>query len=65
MLNRRAFLGTLPILGAAQSLPRPNVLVFLTDQETATPPGPLNVPNRRRLESGGVHFTNAFCKICR
>jgi arylsulfatase A-like enzyme len=61
MLDRRAFLTSLPALALAQPRPRPSVLVFLTDQETALPPGPLNVPNRRRLESGGVRFTNAFC----
>ena len=61
MLDRRAFLSSLPALAAAQSRPRPNVLVFLTDQETATPPGPVNAPNRRRLDREGVRFTNAFC----
>ena len=53
MLDRRAFLSSLPALAAAQPRPRPNVLVFLTDQESATPPGPVNAPNRRRLDKEG------------
>ena len=33
----------------------------MTDQETALLPGPVNTPNRRRIEASGVRFTNAFC----
>jgi arylsulfatase A-like enzyme len=59
MISRREFLGAIPMLGVAAG--RPNVLVFLTDQETAMIPGPVNIPNRRRLEAEGVRFTHAFC----
>jgi Arylsulfatase A and related enzymes len=58
-LTRRTLLaGSSLLAGAAE---RPNVLVFLTDQETALIPGPVNTPNRRRLEAQGVRFTHAFC----
>lgn len=40
---------------------RPNVLVVMSDQESALLPGPVELPNRRRIESGGVRFTHAFC----
>jgi arylsulfatase A-like enzyme len=59
MISRRELLGALPLLASAAE--RPNVLVFLTDQETAMIPGPVSVPNRRRLEAQGVSFTHAFC----
>jgi arylsulfatase A-like enzyme len=58
MISRRNLLAA-PLL--ARAAERPNVLVFLTDQETAMIPGPVNVPNRRRLEAQGVKFTHAFC----
>lgn len=38
----------------------PNVLVFLSDQESALLPGEADLPNRRRIERGGVRFTHAF-----
>src|SRR5260370_18750135 len=57
-LTRRALLAGSSLLIAAE---RPNVLVFLTDQETALIPGPVNTPNRRTLEAQGVRFTHAFC----
>jgi hypothetical protein len=44
-----------------QCAPRPNILVFMTDQETALPPGPVSTPNRRLVEERGVRFGNAFC----
>lgn len=59
MLSRRSLLAGLPALAKGAS--RPNILVFLTDQETAMVPGPVNTPNRRRLEAQGVRFTHAFC----
>ncbi len=59
MLSRRALLGGFPLLAIAQR--RPNVLVFMSDQETALLPGPVNAPNRRRLDREGVRFTQAFC----
>ena len=59
MISRRELLAGAPLLAGAAK--RPNVLVFLTDQETAMIPGPVNVPHRRRLEAQGVRFTNAFC----
>src|SRR6266481_4544926 len=59
MLTRRALLGGFPLLAAAQR--RPNVLVFMSDQETALLPGPVNAPNHRRLDREGVRFTHAFC----
>ena len=40
---------------------RPNILVFMTDQESTLLPGPVTTPNRRRIEERGVRFTNAFC----
>jgi arylsulfatase A-like enzyme len=33
----------------------------MSDQETSQVPGPVHVPNRRRLDQQGVRFTNAFC----
>lgn len=33
----------------------------MSDQESALLPGPVRLPNRRRIEAGGVRFTNAFC----
>ena len=64
MLNRRSFLATLGAAGTArpQSARRPNVLVFLSDQESEIVPRELlSLPNRERLERGGVRFTNAWC----
>jgi len=39
----------------------PNVLVFMTDQESALLPGAARLPNRQRLIRRGVQFHNAFC----
>lgn len=41
--------------------PAPNVLVFMTDQESALLPGAARLPNRERLLRRGVRFSNAFC----
>lgn len=63
MLSRRHFTAGLtaaPLL-RGQTERRPNVLLFLSDQESAMLPGPADLPNRRRLAGHGVHFTNAFC----
>ena len=57
MLSRRALLTGL--LARAQQ--RPNVLVFMSDQETALLPGPVNAPHHSRLDREGVRFTHAFC----
>jgi choline-sulfatase len=40
---------------------KPNVLFFMTDQESAMLPGPVNRPNRDSLRNRGVEFTHAFC----
>src|SRR5947208_17085930 len=40
---------------------RPNVLIFMTDQESALLPGPAELPHRRRIERDAVRFTTAFC----
>jgi arylsulfatase A-like enzyme len=65
LTSRRNFLA---LAAAAAATPaacaaagRPNILVFMTDQETALLPGPVETPNRRRIEAHGVRFTNAFC----
>jgi len=47
-------------LGMLQRKP-PNVLVFMTDQESALLPGPAELPSRRRLERDAARFTSAFC----
>ena len=57
MLSRRAFLSSAAALAAAGR--PPNVLFFMSDQESALLPGPVELPNRRRL--GGVRFRNFFC----
>src|SRR5437879_1857213 len=40
---------------------RPNVLVFMSDQESALLPGPAVLPNRSRIERDAVRFNMAFC----
>jgi arylsulfatase A-like enzyme len=59
MVTRRAFLAAsaLPVAEKA----RPNILVFMTDQESALLPGPVSLPQRARLTAGATHFTHAFC----
>lgn len=56
MLSRRRWLQSLAVRP-----PAPNVLVFMTDQESALLPGPARLPNRERLLQRGVRFANAFC----
>jgi len=57
-MTRRAFLASAAL--AAQR-PRPNILVFMTDQETALLPGPAQLPHRARIIAGAARFTHAFC----
>lgn len=58
--NRRQFLAALA-LNAAPS-PRPNVLVFLSDQESQrVDRNLLDLPHRDRLERSGVRFERAWC----
>jgi len=58
-LTRREFLAAATALQPPAR--RPNVLVFMTDQESALLPGPVNLPSRARLEPTAVKFTSAFC----
>lgn len=57
-LSRRALLGV-PALAWSPSA-RPNVLVVMSDQESALLPGPVRLPQRERLIQRGVQFTHAF-----
>lgn len=57
--TRRQFLGSAALAAAPKT--RPNVLLVMSDQESALLPGPVNLPNRRRLEPDAVRFTSAFC----
>jgi arylsulfatase A-like enzyme len=60
--TRRQFLSAAtPLLGAQPNRRRPNVLVFMSDQESALLPGPVALPNRGKLSSRGITFSNAFC----
>jgi arylsulfatase len=59
MLSRRCFLASSALVAAVERR-RPNILVFMTDQESALLPGPVQLPNRKRLSAGAAHFTNAF-----
>ncbi|MBI2686925.1 MAG: sulfatase-like hydrolase/transferase [Acidobacteria bacterium] len=61
MMNRRAFLSASLAVRAAQQRSRPNILVFMTDQESALLPGPAALPNRARIAKGAADFTRAFC----
>ena len=56
MITRRGWLQ-----GLALGRVAPNVLVFMTDQESALLPGTARLPNRERLIRRGVQFRNAFC----
>src|SRR5690242_15037242 len=61
-VGRRAFLAApfaVPLIHAAA--PKPNVLIFMTDQESAMTPGPVRRPGRDSLERRGTRFTQAFC----
>jgi len=45
-------------------MPRPNILIFMTDHQradTALPEHPAITPNLDRFEREGITFTNAFC----
>src|SRR4051812_16264324 len=60
--TRRAFVGAMcsaPLLCSPRQ--RPNVLVFMTDQESAWMPGPVRRPNYDLVASRGIRFTSAFC----
>lgn len=57
--NRREFLSS--SLAAAVPAGSPNILIFMTDQESALLPGPANLPQRARFAAGAAHFTHAFC----
>jgi arylsulfatase A-like enzyme len=59
MFTRRQILGSAAL--ALMQGKRPNVLLFMTDQESALLPGPADTPNRRRIERDAVRFTSAFC----
>ncbi|MBI4903662.1 MAG: sulfatase-like hydrolase/transferase [Acidobacteria bacterium] len=62
MLSRRQILLAATATTAFAQQPRKqNVLLFLTDQESARLPGPVRTPNRDRLRNAGVDFSNAFC----
>ncbi len=72
-MNRRNFLhATLSAAAAAQSgPPRPNILLFCTDQQRfdtirALGNGHIRTPNMDRLVESGVTFLNAYCQtpIC-
>ncbi len=56
MLTRRRWMQALAV-----KPPAPNVLVFMTDQESALLPGTARLPNRERLLRRGIRFSNAFC----
>jgi arylsulfatase A-like enzyme len=56
--TRRAFLASAAVAAAPR---RPNVLVFMSDQETALLPGPVDLPNRRKLERDALRFSHSFC----
>src|SRR5436309_13596641 len=64
-VGRREFLaGTfaaplIHVLHAAVA--KPNVLILMTDQESAMTQGPVRRPGRESLEKRGVRFTQAFC----
>ncbi len=63
-LKRREFLGGLGFVLCASAQPRrpPNVLVFLSDQESQLVDRRLlRLPNREKLERTGVTFTHHFC----
>jgi arylsulfatase A-like enzyme len=61
ILTRRSFLAGAALASRAAPAKRPNVLVFMSDQESALLPGPVKLPNRQRLLDRGVRFTSAFC----
>src|SRR5713101_4569635 len=58
--TRRRFLAGAGLATAAPTI-RANILLVMSDQESALLPGPVNLPNRRRIARDGVTFTWAFC----
>lgn len=61
-MRRRDFVaGSLLLSRTASAAGPPNVLVFMSDQESALLPGPVNLPNREKLFGRGTSFVNAFC----
>ena len=60
-MKRREFIGACSLPAFAMQAAAPNILLFMTDQESALLPGPAALPNRKRLLDGGAVFTNAFC----
>jgi arylsulfatase A-like enzyme len=61
MLTRRQWLGGCLATGALPAKTPPNIVVFMTDQESALLPGPASLPHRARLLTRGIEFRNAFC----
>lgn len=62
MLTRRDWLAaTLPAAALAQPTAPPNIVVFMTDQESALLPGPASLPHRQSLLQNGIQFRHAFC----
>ena len=60
-MRRRDFIGASALPAFSMQGGSPNILLFMTDQESALLPGPAALPNRKRLLDGGAVFTNAFC----
>lgn len=61
MLTRRDWIAS-SLTAFTPAAQKPNVLIFLSDQESAILPGPVKLPNRQRLiQSGAVQFESAFC----
>jgi arylsulfatase A-like enzyme len=60
-MRRREFIGACSLPAFSMQAGAPNILLFMTDQESALLPGPAALPNRKRLLDGGAIFTNAFC----
>jgi arylsulfatase A-like enzyme len=60
--SRREFLSSIAATPLLQASKRPpNVLLFMTDQESALLPGPVKRPAHDYVRSRGVAFRNAFC----
>ncbi|MCU0245021.1 MAG: sulfatase-like hydrolase/transferase [Bryobacter sp.] len=57
--SRRDFLLAPALLGQARR--PPNVLVFMSDQESALLPGPASLPHREKLAQRAVRFDHMFC----
>jgi arylsulfatase A-like enzyme len=60
--SRREFLASMTAAPLLQPSKRPpNVLLFMTDQESALLPGAVTRPAHDYLKNHGVEFRNAFC----